>query len=118
MNKPALTRATIVGTILQVGMITIGHFTPDLMSGNFFPIVGTSLGAATGVLYGLWAKGSGIGGSAAGGAVAGGLAGVLGAAASAGIGDSTLQTIGIAGVSTLVTGAIGGVLGKVIGARG
>lgn len=118
MNKPALTRATVVGTILQVAMITVGHFKPDLMGGNFFAIVGTSLGAATGVCYGLWAKGGSTGQGALGGAISGGLAGVLGSAASAGIGDSTLQTIGIAGVSTVVTGAIGGILGKVIGARG
>lgn len=117
MNKPALTRATIVGTILQVAMIAIGHFKPDLMGGNFFAIVGTSLGAATGALYGLWAKDGNAGQSAAGGAVAGGIAGVLGAAASAAIGDGTLGVIGIAGVSTIVSGAIGGIVGRAIGNR-
>jgi hypothetical protein len=118
VNQQALNRSLIIGTILQLLMITIGHFMPGLMQGNFFPIVGTSIGAATGVLYGLWAKGATAGQAALGGAVAGGVAGVLGSAVSAGIGDVPGSTVGIAGVSTLVTGAIGGVLGRMFGARG
>jgi len=118
MNKPALTRATIAGTILQVAMIAIGHYKPDLMNGNFFAIVGTTLGGVTGVLYGMWAKEGSAGQNAAGGAVAGGVAGVLGATASAALGDAILATIGIAGASTIVTGAIGGIFGRMLGARG
>ncbi len=118
MNKPAFGRATVVGTVLQLAMIAIGHFKPGLMDGNFFPIVGTALGGVTGVLYGMWAKGGSAGQNAIGGAVAGGVAGVLGSAASAGLGDVPLSTIGIAGVSTVVTGAIGGIFGRMMGARG
>lgn len=117
MDQKALNRSLIVGTIVQLLMITVGHFVPDLLVGNFFPIVGTSIGAATGALYGLWAKGANAGQAALGGAVAGGVAGVLGSAASAGLGDVPGATVGIAGVSTLVSGAIGGVVGRLIGTR-
>jgi|GEM_PF-1928385 len=117
MHKTALLRALYIGTALQLTMILVGHLVPGLAQGNFFAIVGTALGGVTGFLYGWWAKGDGMGPCAAGGAVAGGVAGAVGAAASAGLGDVPLATIGIAGVSTVVTGAIGGVLGKVLGQR-
>jgi hypothetical protein len=117
MQKPALIRSTFVGTALQLTMILIGHLSPGLLQGNFFPIVGTALGGVTGYLYGIWAKGGGMGANAIGGAIAGGIAGVVGSAVSAGLGDVPLATIGIAGASTVVTGAIGGVLGKVLGPK-
>ena len=117
MNQQALNRSLIIGTILQLLMITAGHFIPDLLLGSFFPIVGTSIGAASGVLYGLWAKGATAGQASLGGAVAGGVAGVLGSAASAALGDVPGATVGIAGVSTLVSGALGGVVGRMFGAR-
>jgi hypothetical protein len=117
MHTPALIRSTAVGTALQLTMILIGHLSPGLLQGNFFPIVGTALGGVTGFLYGRWAQGGGMGQNAAAGAIAGGIAGVLGAAVSAALGDVPLATIGIAGASTVVTGAIGGVLGKVMGQK-
>src|SRR6478609_5168896 len=117
MDQKALNRSLIVGTIVQLLMIAVGHFSPGLMGGNFFPIFGTSIGAATGVMYGLWAKGASAGQAAMGGALAGGVAGVLGAAASAALGDVPGSTVGIAGVSTLVSGALGAVVGRIIGAR-
>lgn len=117
MHKPALLRALFIGTALQLTMILVGHLVPGLAQGNFFAIAGTTLGGVTGFLYGKWATGEGMGANAAGGATTGGIAGVLGAAASAGLGDVPLMTIGIAGASTVVTGAIGGVLGKVLGQR-
>lgn len=117
MHKTALLRALYLGTALQLTMILVGHLVPGLAQGNFFPIVGTTLGGVTGFLYGRWAKADGMGANAAGGATAGGIAGALGAAASAGLGDVPLMTIGIAGASTVVTGALGGVLGKILGQR-
>jgi hypothetical protein len=117
MHKPALLRALFIGTALQLTMILVGHLVPGLAQGNFFAIVGTTLGAVTGFLYGRRATEGGMGPTAAAGAIAGGVAGVVGAAASAGLGDVPLTTIGIAGVSTVVTGAIGGVLGRMLGQR-
>jgi len=117
MDTTALFRATLVGTALQLTMILIGHLSPGLLQGNFFPITGTFLGGVTGFLCGRWAAGGRMGQNAAAGATAGGIAGVLGAAVSAALGDVPLSTIGIAGASTVVTGAIGGVLGKALGPK-
>ena len=101
------------GTGLQILMVVVGHFVPSLQAMGLFPIAGTLIGGVTGWLA---AKGPGAVGAAAGtGAVAGGVAGAIGSLVSTALGDVPLANIAIAGGATVVSGAIGAVLSRVLG---
>ena len=101
--------ATAIGTVLQVLMVVVGHFSPALQEAGLFPIGGTLIGALTGWLAGRATQGP-TGAKAGNGAAAGGVAGALGSLVSTALGDVPLGNIAIAGGSTLITGAIGGAL--------
>ena len=116
MGNNALVRATGAGTVLQILMVVIGHFMPAIQQ-SLFPIGGTAIGAITGILASLWNKGAPLGNQLGGGAVAGGVAGILGTLVSAGIGDVPMSTVAVAGGSTVVAGAIGGLIGRFMGAK-
>lgn len=105
-------RGTAIGTVLQVAMVVIGHYLAPDQQAWWYPAVGSTVGAVTG-----WLASGGPGGMGArvgNGAVAGGIAGVLGSLVSTALGDVPLGNVGIAGGSTLVTGAIGGLLRQVL----
>ncbi len=110
-----LLKATAMGTLLQVLMVVAGHFMPQVA--QLFPVVGTGLGGLTGLLFGLFSKGTAGGALAGGAAASGGIAGLLGSTVSMALGDATAATIGIATASTAVAGAIGGFLGKILGGK-
>lgn len=118
MNTQILTKSAIISTILQVIMVLVNHYAPTLGGPNLAPIAGTSIGAAAGVLYGLWAAGGPVGPSAIGGAAAGAIGGILGSILSMALGDVPATTVAIAGGSTAVAGAIGGVVGRMFGSKG
>ncbi len=105
-----------IGTALQVLMVVVGHFFPALQAAGLFPIAGTLIGGITGWLAGAGTPGT-MGAKAGTGAIAGGIAGALGSLVSTALGDVPLSNIAIAGGSTLVTGAIGAVLGRAIGTK-
>lgn len=109
MNQGALTKATITGTLLQVIMVVVGHFVPAVASS--FPVVGTGIGAVTGYLFSKWGGRPTRMASASGGALAGGVAGMLGTVLSAALGDVPMSTIGVATISTVVAGVLGGAVG-------
>jgi hypothetical protein len=111
----SLVKAVGAGTVMQVLMVVVGHFLPDTQAW-LFPIGGTLIGFITGWLAGHGSLGS-AGGRATNGGIAGGVAGALGSLVSTALGDVPLGNIAIAGGSTLVAGAIGGVLSRVLGAR-
>ncbi len=116
MGNNPLVRGLGAGTALQVLMVVIGHFVPSLQA-NLFPIGGTLIGLVTGWLAGQGSAGAGLGKLATNGGIAGGLAGLLGSLVSTGLGDAPLSNIGIAGGSTLVAGAIGGILNQFLGKK-
>ncbi len=117
MGNNALVKAVGAGTGLQAMMVVLGHFMPGLQAAGLFPIGGTLIGLVTGWLAGRGAWGSGLGKLAANGGIAGAVAGVLGSLVSTGLGDVPLSNAGIAGASTLVAGAIGGILNQVTGKK-
>ena len=108
-------KALGTGTALQVAMVVIGHFAPSLQEMGLFPIAGTLIGGITGWLASAATAGA-MGAKVGSGAVAGGVAGAIGSLVSTALGDVPLGNIAIAGVSTLVTGAIGAALAKTFGA--
>lgn len=109
MTQGALVKATITGTLLQSAMVLIGHFVPAVAAS--FPIVGTAIGAVTGFLFSRWGGRPTRMASASGGALAGGVAGMLGTIVSAALGDVPLATVGVATVSTVVSGLLGAAVG-------
>ncbi|MBL8961120.1 MAG: hypothetical protein JNJ98_14790 [Gemmatimonadetes bacterium] len=118
MGNSPLGRAVGAGTVMQVAMVVIGHFVPSLQQAGLFPIGGTLIGLVTGWLAG---KGSPAGTNAPtvarDGGIAGGVAGVLGSLVSTALGDVPLVNLTIAGGSTLVTGALGGLLARAMGKK-
>lgn len=105
----SFTSATAIGTLLQTGMVVVGHALPLEHQSWWFPAVGTLLGGVTGWL----AASHGAAGARAGrGAAAGGIAGVLGSLVSTALGDAPLANAAIAGTATVVSGAIGAALRK------
>ena len=117
MNNQALRKSAIISTILQVFMVLVNHYAPTLAGPMLAPVGGTAIGAIAGVIYARRAQGGTVGQNAAGGAAAGAIGGVLGSVLSLGLGDVPLMTVAVAGVSTLVAGAIGGVLVRMLGNR-
>lgn len=110
-----LLKASIIGALLQIAMVVGGHFMPQLA--QLFPVIGTGLGGAAGVLFGMFAKGASGGALAAGGAAAGGLSGLVGSVVSMAMGDATGSTVAIATGSTVVSGLVGSFLGKVLAGK-
>jgi hypothetical protein len=104
---PKLATAITGGTALQILMVVVGHYAPGLQNAGLFPIAGSLIGVITGWL----SAPAGAAGTTAGkGAVAGCVAGVIGSLVSSALGDVPLSNVGIAGISTLVTGALGALL--------
>lgn len=117
MGNNPLVKAIGAGSVLQIVMVVIGHFVPSLQAANLFPIGGTLIGLVTGWLAGKDTPGAGLGKLAANGGIAGGVAGVIGSLVSTGLGDVPLANAGIAGGSTLVAGAIGGIINQFLGKK-
>ena len=103
----ALWRATLVGTVLQVGMVVGGHYLPVLK--NLYAPGGMIISGLAGWLFGYFSGGARAL-AAAGGLFAGAACAFLGILESFYLGDvpATLLLLGTA--SSAVTGAIGGFL--------
>lgn len=111
MNTNALRRATIIGTLLQVAMVVAGHYVPFIAL-HVFMYGGMLISLLAGVIYARAAKG--FAGAAIGGAIAGGLCALLGIGVSVGLGDTLPIILAIGTAASVVTGLIGGVMGKLI----
>jgi len=116
MGSP-LVKALSAGTVMQVLMVVIGHFLPAAQQAGLFPIAGTLIGLVTGWLAGKGTPGAALGTLATSGGIAGAGAGILGSLVSTALGDVPFGNIGIAGASTLVTGAIGAALSRFLGQK-
>lgn len=108
-------RALGLGTAMQVAMVLLGNVVPSLQSMGLFPVAGTLIGVVTGWLAGRGMPAAGLGSRAGAGAIAGAGAGILGSLVSTALGDVPVNNAVIAGGSTLVAGAIGGVLTRYFG---
>ncbi len=107
-------KVAIVGTILQLLMVSVAHFWPHLQDLGVFPIAGTAIGALVGFRFARKSGETPLGMILSGGAIAAGIGGLLGAALSHLLGDVAFNTIAIAGGSTAVAGLVGAFLGRLL----
>jgi hypothetical protein len=114
MGNNALKRAGMLGTLLQVAMVLLGHFMPGLQTRGLFPIGGSAIGAIAGFCYARWSPAGPVPRAMGGGAVAGAIGGGLGATVSYLLKDVPPNTILVACGSTLVTGLIGALIGRLL----
>jgi hypothetical protein len=105
-----LIRATLIGTVLQLAMVVMGHYDPRIAS--MFAVLGMLLSLVAGVLFGRWSGALGKGGAAAGGLAAGAACALLGILESFYLRDVPGWVIVFGTISSAVTGAIGGLLGR------
>jgi len=115
IDNTALLRATLVGTVLQVAMVVIGHFVPWVAL-HVFMLGGMGISALAGGLYAHDAA-NGYGCGALGGAIAGGVCALLGIAVSVILGDTATNILILGTASSAVTGAVGGLFGQLSSGR-
>ncbi len=108
-------KSAIIGTVLQLIMVIVGHYVPQVA--NLFPVAGTGIGGLAGILNGLWAPKAGMQSAAGGGVVAGGVGGAIGTLVSSLLGDVPMSTLAIGTGSTAAAGLVGGLIGKFLGGR-
>ena len=112
MDRKALLNATIIGTIAQLVMVVAGHFVP-VVKDHIFAVGGMVISLLAGVWFArsaarAWSV------SVLCGAFAGGLCALLGILVSAALGDVPLIVVAFGTCASVVTGAVGGALGRVI----
>ena len=106
---------TLLGTGLQLAMVLAGHYSPGVA--QFFPAGGRAISAVAGALAALGRRPASLGSAAGSGAVAGGVCAFVGILVSYFLGDVPAAVLGFGTASSAVTGAIGGLVGKVLSAR-
>ena len=112
LNARALGLATVVGTILQVAMVLLGHTAPAVAS--LFAVGGMGISLLAGLAYAYWARESRASSAAAGGAIAGAACALIGIFVSYLLGDVPASLLALGTISSAVTGAVGGVVGRLL----
>lgn len=112
LSKESLLVATTVGLILQLIMVVAGHYSPSVKAG--FAIGGMLISLLAGLIYVRLSPG-GWAGACLGGAIAGGVCAIIGIAVSVWLKDVPTQILWLGTSASVVTGLIGGAIGKVIG---
>ena len=114
--KGALVTYTVIGTVMQVAMVVIGHFNVFVKE-NVFALGGMAISLLAGFLFAR-AAAQCTGSAIKGGAIVGGVCAVVGVLVSMLLGDSEPVVLAIAAVSSSITGLIGGVIGYKLSGRG
>ena len=112
MNSRAVLLATILGTVLQIAMVLAGHSNPSVA--KLFAVGGMGFSLIAGVAVALFSRQStsSVASLAAGGAIAGGVCAIIGILVSYILGDVPATLLALGTLSSVITGAIGGWLGK------
>jgi hypothetical protein len=114
MNRSALIRAVLIGTVLQLAMVVAGHFVPAIA--NLFAVGGMLISLIAGVLYARAAKGA-WGDSLIGGFLAGGICAFLGILVSFLLKDVTVDILWMGTLGSAIAGVVGGAVGKLVFGR-
>jgi hypothetical protein len=110
LNTRALLLATLVGTVLQVAMVVAGHSNESIA--GLFAVGGMGFSLIAGLAYAMWARGGSTSSLAVGGLVAGAICAFIGIFVSWMLGDVPASLLALGTISSAVTGALGGWLGK------
>jgi uncharacterized protein YndB with AHSA1/START domain len=110
LNTRALLLATVIGTILQVAMVVAGHSNKSIE--GFFAVGGMGFSLIAGLLYAMWARGATTSSLVLGGLMAGAVCALLGIFVSYMLGDVPASLLALGTISSAVSGALGGWLGK------
>ena len=109
-NSRALLIATIVGTVLQVVMVVAGHSNKSIA--GMFAVGGMGFSLVAGIVYAVMARGGTTGSLAIGGLLAGAICAFIGIFVSYMLKDVPMSLLALGTISSAVTGAIGGWVGK------
>ena len=112
MSTSALLISTAVGTVLQTAMVVAGHSNRAIA--NLFAVGGMSLSLIAGALYAVLARDTTLGAAVIGGGVAGGVCALIGIFVSYVLKDVPATLLALGTLSSAVTGAIGGWLGRLV----
>ena len=115
LNTRALLLATTLGTVLQVAMVSAGHLHKSIA--GLFAVGGMGFSLLAGLAYAMWSRGSSSASRAVGGLIAGAVCAFIGILVSYGLGDVPGSLLVMGTISSAVTGALGGWLGKFVFAR-
>lgn len=107
--------AIALGLGAQLAMVIAGHYVPFIKD-NVFAVGGMAISLAAGLAYSK-STASGWGASVAMAAIIGGVCALLGIGVSAALGDVPLFVLAVGTLSSTVTGAIGGAVGKLLADR-
>lgn len=110
LSMRALAMATIIGTILQVIMVTLGHSTPAVK--GIFAVGGTGISLVAGILYAVISTEVIVRDNVIGGLVAGAVCAFIGILVACLLGDVPASLLLLGTVSSAVTGALGGWIGR------
>ena len=113
LSPRALLVATIVGTVLQTAMVVAGHTNRTIA--GLFAVGGMTFSLVAGVLYAVLARGSTPGAAAVGGLIAGAACALIGIFVSYALRDVPATLLLLGTLSSAVTGALGGWLGRLVG---
>jgi len=102
---------TLIGTGLQLLMVVAGHLSPAVA--GFFAPGGMTISAVAA----MSSRPASLGSAAGRGAIAGGVSAFVGILVSYFLGDVPAAVLGFGTASSAVTGALGGLVGKVLTAR-
>ncbi len=116
INSRALFLATLVGTLLQVAMVVAGHSNKSIAA--LFAVGGMGFSLVAGVIYATLARGGSAGSLALGGMVAGAVCAFIGIFVSFMLHDVPLTLLALGTISSAVTGALGGWLGRFVAGAG
>jgi hypothetical protein len=110
LSYRALVSATLVGTILELIMVTTGH--TNLEVRGIYPVAGMGISGIAGILYTVISTEVITRDNVIGGAIAGAISALIGIAVSVGMGDVVPLVLVVGTASSAVTGAVGGWLGR------
>lgn len=106
---------TAIGTGLQLLMVIAGHYSPAVK--DMFATGGMGISALAGVLAAFASRPASLGSAAGKGAMAGGVCAFIGILVSYLLRDVPAAVLGFGTIGSALTGAIGGLVGKVLSAR-
>ena len=105
-----LFRATLIGTVLQLGLTISGHFDAPVRS--MFAILGMIFSLVAGFIFGRIAVTTGQAMAIIGGAIAGAVCALIAILESYVLRDVPAWVIAFGPFSSAITGALGGFLGR------